>query len=185
MKKFIQEVLAQAKEEDELATKKQKAMRKQEAMKKHNATKKHKATTKDKAAEDDEDDSNHGVGLNVTISALCNKISGLLLRQPREAESILAKFEALSMLLSKLQRLPFAKSTLSSARLHCEAGLASILDKTTRDVIQARIDQLEEADSTQEDEKLYRSLLDLLGETKVGFLCSTCSYGFSLFNSWW
>jgi hypothetical protein len=47
--------------------------------------------------------------------------------------------------------------------------LASILDKTTRDNIQTRIEALKQTNRPNSlDEKLYRSLEQLLAETKVG-----------------
>lgn len=188
-KKFIQGVLNQAKEEDEAAgiATEDKAAKKQKSAKKHKTTKHHKATRKHKAAEDNEKDSNQGnrgVGLNATISALCNEIIVLLSRQPRNFEPVVTKFGVLLTVLLPLQRLPFTESSQANASLHCEAGLASILDKTTRDAIQTRIDQLEVADLTQKDEKLYHTLLDLLKETEVGFffsvrlvpMANTCSF---------
>jgi len=129
----------------------------------------------DQTAKEDEEDSdqrNGGVGPNEMISVLCNQIIELLSpsRQPGDSESIRAKFTALAKELEEGQGLPFTENSTFKGTLHCEAGLASILDKTTRDAIRARIDQLKVADPRDlKDEKLYHSLSELLEETKVGF----------------
>jgi hypothetical protein len=87
---------------------------------------------------------------------------------------------ALPLLFSDLQShlndrrakycLPFYEKTAFKGALHCEACLASILDKTTRDSIQARINALKQANKlNSSDLKLYESLEKLLKDTKVGF----------------
>ncbi|KIJ89769.1 hypothetical protein K443DRAFT_126671 [Laccaria amethystina LaAM-08-1] len=108
----------------------------------------------DQTAKEDAEDSDQrdgGVGLNKTISALSEQLIELLSQQPVDSESICAKFTALA----------------EEGALHCEAGLASILDKSTRGAIRARIDQLKMADPmTPKDEVLSNSLSELLEETK-------------------
>ena len=127
----------------------------------------------DQTAKEDKKDSdqrNGGVGPDKTISDLCIQLIALLSQQPVDSESICAKFTALAEELEEEQGLPFNERTTFNGTLHCEVGLASILDKSTRDAIQARIDQLKVADPrTPKDKQLYESLSDLLEETKVGF----------------
>jgi len=66
--------------------------------------------------------------------------------------------------------LPFAEKSTFKGTIHCEAALASILDKTTREGIQAQIEKHRLADRKRsKDEGLYNNLLELLAETKVGF----------------
>ena len=123
----------------------------------------------EKENEEDGDQSDGGVGPNETISELCTELIKLLSQQAGDSEVICAKFTALAEALEEGQGLPFTEHTTFNGRLHCEAGLASILDKSTRDAIRVRINQLEEADSrTAQDEKLCQSLSELLEETKVG-----------------
>jgi hypothetical protein len=127
----------------------------------------------DQTAKEDAEDSDQrdgGVGPNKTISALSEQLIELLSQQPVDSESICAKFTDLAEELKEGQGLPFTENPTFRGALHCEASLASILDKSTRGAIRARIDQLKMADPmTPKDEVLSNSLSELLEETKVGF----------------
>jgi hypothetical protein len=104
----------------------------------------------------------------IPVLDLCKAIKKLIdERQP--SSELPSRFSDLLNLLTTRQdkyRLPFHEKAAFKGALHCEACLASILDKTTRDNIQARIEALKQTNSL--DEKLYRSLEQLLAETKVG-----------------
>jgi hypothetical protein len=126
-----------------------------------------------KEHEDSKQRNASGVDPNKMISELCSQIIDLLSRPTQDAGAdILALFTDLEIEMKERQaryNLPFMEKATFKGALHCEAGLASILDKTTRDNIRARIDTLKQAGGKKEDEQLYRSLLQLLEDTKVGF----------------
>jgi hypothetical protein len=131
-----------------------------------------------KEHEEDGKQRNGGDDSKKIISELCSQIIELLSRSPQDAGAdIPMKFSALEIELKDRQaryNLPFTERATFKGTLHCEAGLASILDKTTRESIRARIETLNQADGKKKDEKLYRSLSQLLEDTKVVF--------FPLFN---
>jgi hypothetical protein len=133
-----------------------------------------------KEHKEDSKQRNGGVDLNSEISDLSSEIIELLSRPVQDADAILAKFSALESMLQERQaryNLPFTEKATFKGALHCEVGLASILDKTTRENIRAWIDALNQTDG-KKDERLSHSLSQLLDETKVGFFfCLTCSYG--------
>jgi hypothetical protein len=104
---------------------------------------------------------------NTTISALCANITDILGRKPLDTSALLDELSALSEQLKEEQPLSFGEGKEFTGTLHCEAGLASILDQSTRGVIQARIKQLNAADP--KDEQLHRCLSELLEQTQVGF----------------
>ena len=132
----------------------------------------------DQATEEDRQADSHvqgsgGVSPNAAISALCGEITALLdtavalsNRKHVDGPALDERFSALAEQLMERQPLPFREGTTFSGTLHCEAGLASILDQTTRGVIQARIKELNVADP--KDERLHHSLSELLEQTKVG-----------------
>jgi hypothetical protein len=135
--------------------------------KRASAAKKFIGQVLDQTKKEDQEDSNQRNGGVTPISALCEQINELLSQQPGDSQSILAKLTALAEELEEGQALPFNENPTFKGTLHCELGLASILDKSTRDAIRARIDQLKVADSrTHKDENLYHSLSELLEETK-------------------
>jgi len=104
------------------------------------------------------------VSPNVTILALCKDIMTILDQKPADDPALDNKFSALAEQLMERQPLPFNESATFRGTLHCEAGLASILDQSTRGVIQARIDAVD-----PKDEQVCHSLLELLDRTQVGF----------------
>ena len=113
------------------------------------------------------------VSPNATILALCKDIMTILDQKPADDLALDNKFSALAEQLTERQPLPFNESATFRGTLHCKAGLASILDQSTRGIIQARIDAAD-----PKDEQVCRSLLELLDRTQVGFfLYPTCSYG--------
>ena len=130
---------------------------------------------------EDLEDSDDEANRKLRIADLSNQIIELLTQPVQDAGAdIPAKFWALGELLNLQERqdrydLKFADKPTFTGALHCEAGLASILDKTTRESIQARIDTLKQPDGTlkglmDSEERLYCSLSQLLEETKVGFV---------------
>jgi hypothetical protein len=124
-----------------------------------------------KEHEEDNKQGNAGVDPNKIISELSHQIIELLSRPVQDAD-ILAKFAALEDQLKERQAmydLPFTEKPTFKGALHCEACLASILDKTTRESIQARIDTLKQASGKKKNEQLCHSLSQLLEDTKVGF----------------
>ena len=124
-----------------------------------------------KEHEEDSKQKKDGVDPNKIISELSSEIIGLL-SGPAQGADILTKFAALETELKERQRrytLPFTEKPIFKGALHCEAGLASILDKNTRINIQARIDTMNQAAVRKKDENLYRSLSQLLEDTEVGF----------------
>jgi hypothetical protein len=116
---------------------------------------------------------------NPMIDELTSQILELL---PRNAGAdISAKFTALEEVLKEKQaryKLPFSERPDFKGALHCEAGLASLLDKTTRETIQAQIDKFNTSKKqaggknsmkANNEELYYDSLRQLLDNTKVGF----------------
>lgn len=128
-----------------------------------------------KEHEEDDKQRNSGIDPNKMISELSCQINELLsqpLAVQEAGDDILAKFTALEIELKERQaryNLPFTEKATFKGALHCEASLASILDKTTRENIRARIKTLNRADGKKDDEQLYCSLLELLEDTEVGF----------------
>jgi hypothetical protein len=129
----------------------------------------------DEARKEHEEDSDQRVDpVNKMVSHLSNEIIGLL-SHPAQGQdaNILAKFTDLEGQLKKRQAkydLPFTEKTTFKGALHCEAALASILDKTTREGIRARLEKQKLAGGKKfKDDPLYDSLSQLLEETKVGF----------------
>jgi hypothetical protein len=121
-------------------------------------------------ATDEDCQAGHGSGWdspNATISALCADITDILNRKPLDISALFRELSALSEQLKERQPLSFGEGKEFTGTLHCEAGLASILDQSTRGVIQARIEQLNAADP--KDEQLHRCLSELLEQTQVGF----------------
>ena len=138
----------------------------------------------DETKREHEEDSKRMIsGVDSNMIGLSSQIIELLSQPVRDASAdILAKFSALEIELKEKQamyNLPFTEKATFKGTLHCEVGMASILDKTTRENIQARIDTSNQADGKKKDDQLYRSLLQILEATKVGFLSVrhvTCSY---------
>jgi hypothetical protein len=132
----------------------------------------HKASlgsNRERGAEDS-DQRDGGVSPNKTIYVLSEQLIELLSQQPVDSKSICAKFTALVEELKEGQGLPFTENPTFRGAPHCEASLASILDKSTRGAIRAWINQLKMTDlMTPKDEVLSNSLSELLEETKVGF----------------
>ena len=133
----------------------------------------------DSEAEDGDDEANQ----KLTIAGLSDQIIQLVSQPAQDVNAtniIQGKFWALGELLNLQERqdrydLKFVDKPTFTGALHCEAGLASILDKTTREHIQARIDTKKQPDGTwkaltDSEERLYRTLSQLLEETKVGFV---------------
>jgi len=127
----------------------------------------------DEARKEHEEDSDQGVDpANKMISDLSDEIIKLL-SQPAQDANILAKFTDLEGQLKERRakyNLPFTEKATFKGALHCEAALASILDKTTREGIRARIEKQKLAGGKKfKDEQLYDSLSQLLEETEVDF----------------
>jgi len=120
-----------------------------------------------------QEDSDQGLDpANEAIYMLSAEIIKLL-SLPKQDANILVKITALEGLLKERQaryNLPFSEKSTFRGAMHCEAALASILDKTTRESIQARIEKHKLADKKgSKDERLYNNLSELLAETEVGF----------------
>ena len=119
-----------------------------------------------------QEDSDQGLDpANEAIYMLSAEIIKLL-SQPKQDAIIPAKITVLKDLLKEKQHrynLPISGRTIFKGALHCEAALASILDKTTRDGIQARIAKHKPGGKNSRDDALYNNLSELLAETKVGF----------------
>ena len=131
---------------------------------------------RDEAGKEHEEDSQqrNGVNPNQVISELSSEILELLSRPTQDADAnIPAKFAVLEDELKEKwakYKLPFTEKATFRGALHCEASLASILDKTTRQNIQTQMKTLEQADTKlQEDKRLYQSLSQLLEESEVSF----------------
>ena len=130
---------------------------------------------------EDSENSDDEANRKMMIADLSNQIIKLL-SQPEQdtGADIPAKFCALGELLNLQERqdrsdLKLTEKSTFMDVLHCEAGLASILDKTTREHIKARSDILKQPDGTwkgltNSEEWLYCSLSQLLEETQVGFV---------------
>jgi len=125
------------------------------------------ALSKQAAKEDCQAGHGSGDSPNATISALCADITDILNRKPLVTSALFEKLSALSEQLKERQPFSFSEGNQFTGTLHCEAGLASILDQSTRGVIQARIEQLNVADP--KDEQLHGYLSELLEQTQVGF----------------
>jgi len=121
-----------------------------------------------------QEDSNQGFDLaNAAISTLSAEIIERLPLPAQEA-TILAKITVLEGLLTKRQteryNVRFSENPTFKGTIHCEAALASILDKTTREGIQARIEKHKLARKKSPNEELYyKKLSTLLADTEVGF----------------
>ncbi|KAF8798247.1 hypothetical protein BYT27DRAFT_7264841 [Phlegmacium glaucopus] len=125
----------------------------------------------DEARKEHKEDGDQGIdSANKIIIDLSDKIIKLL-SQPVQDANILVKFTDLEGQLKERQakyNLPFNEKTTFRGAVHCEAALASILDKTTREGIQAWIQNLKLASGKKfKDEQLYESLSKLLKETEL------------------
>ena len=141
---------------------------------------------KEVAVENGSEDSEDGDGevdrhQRQIIAELSRDITNLL-PQPAQivGDMICRKFWALGEALNLKERqerygVKFADKQTFRGALHCEAGLASILDETTRRNIQDRINASKQPNGTwkgltNSEEQLYSTLSQLLEETKVGFV---------------
>lgn len=112
---------------------------------------------------------------NAMISKLFDEIDSLLSGTAQATNAnISIKFAALSSGLKERQakyNLPFTEKGTFKGALHCEAGLVSILDKTTREHIRARINTLERTNvkKKKKNKHVQHPLLQLLEDSEVGF----------------
>jgi len=132
----------------------------------------------DEASKQYQEDSNQGFDpTNAVISMLSAEIIKQLPLPAQEQEAtILAKITSLKDLLTKRRdtryKLGFSKTATFNGTIHCEAALASILDKSTREAIQAQIKKHNMAHPSKKskgNETYYKKLSTLLKDTKVGF----------------
>jgi hypothetical protein len=111
--------------------------------------------------------------MNMAISMLSAEIIEHL-SKPAQQASNLARITTLKGLLTKRRDerydLRFSENDTFRGTIHCEAALASILDQTTRERIQARIEKHKLARKKSNSAELYyEKLSTLLNDTKVGF----------------